>query len=181
MARRRYATAPPLPGWGPITAPQAYPRARLAGLVRWAWPITAIGGFLALVGYAMGHDDPTRSGLSDPGLLTVALAVVVVLVLTVRRAAGPRALLRTLTEYTVVGLLVLSPAGLDAGPAAKPEPRARARPPAAAPAREQAPDQAREKDRPLLIQAVEAPGNVIDWISDLWRRADQQAAPPPRR
>jgi hypothetical protein len=160
MRRRRYApvvpTAPPLRAAGPLG--------------RWAWPLLAVGGFLALVGYVLDHD-PARRGLTDRGLLTVALAAVVVAVLTVRRGAGARALLRTLAEYAAVAVLAVSLVTLGAHhPAPAPEPKAK-------------PDQ-----RAGLAVVVEAPGNVRDWLADRWREAgqrvdqqrQQQPAPPPR-
>jgi hypothetical protein len=171
MARR---TAPTLPGWGPI-APPASPRDRGAAVARWWWPALVVVGFLFLVAYVLGHDQgPGRAGPSNRGLLVVALAVVVIVVLTVRRRYGPRALLATLAEYAVVAVLVASLVALSApdAPARRGE-QGRARRPA--PARVEA--QARPTE----------PSNVIEWVVDAWRRAGEQAdrqagadpAPPP--
>jgi hypothetical protein len=71
----------------------------------------------------VAHDDPTP-GLSARGLLTIALAATVVILLTLRRGAGPGPLARTLGEYTVVFLLAV----LLAPPASAPPP---SHPPAA--------------------------------------------------
>jgi hypothetical protein len=54
MSRRRSAP-PPLPGWGPISPP-SYPRRRGGGVARWWWPAAVVVGFLALVGWVLGHD-----------------------------------------------------------------------------------------------------------------------------
>src|SRR5512133_3986979 len=100
MMRRRHA---------PAFYPTGPERVRAAGpLGRWLWPVGAVGGFLALTGYVLDHDHGPGPGLSDRGLLTVALAAAVLVILTVRRAAGGRALLRTLTEYAAVAVLAVS-------------------------------------------------------------------------
>jgi hypothetical protein len=59
-----------------------------------------------VTGFVFGHDDPTP-GLSLRGLVTIALAAVVVVLLTVRRTAGPGPLARALFEYAVVFLLAV--------------------------------------------------------------------------
>ena len=59
-----------------------------------------------MTGFVLGHDDPTP-GLSLRGLLTIALAAAVVVLLTIRRTAGPGPLTRALFEYTVVFLLAV--------------------------------------------------------------------------
>jgi hypothetical protein len=166
MSRR--PAAPMLPGWNPLGP--AYPRRRGAGLARWWWPALVTVAFLALVGYVLDHDQ-VAVGVSVRGLVAVALAAVVVAVLTVRRGAGARALLRTLAEYAAVAVLAVSLVTLGAHhPAPAPEPKAK-------------PDQ-----RAGLAVVVEAPGNVRDWLADRWREAgqrvdqqrQQQPAPPPR-
>jgi hypothetical protein len=54
--------------------------------------------------FTLTHDDPTP-GLSLRGLCTIALAAAVVVLLTLRRTAGPGPLTRALVEYTVVFVL----------------------------------------------------------------------------
>jgi hypothetical protein len=93
-------------GWAPLVdpGPASLHAARSVG--RWLWPTLAVGGFLALTGFVLGHDDPAP-GLSQRGLLTIALAAAVVVLLTIRRAAGPGPLTRALVEYAVVFLLAV--------------------------------------------------------------------------
>jgi hypothetical protein len=97
---------PHLPGWAPLVdaGPGSQYAARSVG--RWLWPTVAVTGFLALTAFVLGHDDP-NPGLSVRGLLTIALAAVVVILLTIRRAAGPGPLARALVEYAVVFLLAV--------------------------------------------------------------------------
>ena len=64
-----------------------------------------LAGFGTVVGIVLGHDDPTAPGLSTRGLATVALAALVVVLLTIHRTAGPGDLARAAAEYTVVALL----------------------------------------------------------------------------
>ena len=94
------------------------------------WPTLAVSGFLAVVAYTFGHDDPTP-GLSHRGLLTVALAAVVVVLLTIHRRYGPGSLARAVTEYAVVALLatLLAAAGgaaVDQQPTDRPTRQAQA-------------------------------------------------------
>ena len=70
-------------------------------MARWWWPTLAVAGFLAVIVYVTDHDP----GLSQRGLLTIALAAVVVVLLTIHRSAGPGLLARAVAEYTVVALL----------------------------------------------------------------------------
>jgi hypothetical protein len=92
---------PPLSGWSPLLdhGPSSL---RVAGSVaRWWWPTLTVASFLAVVAYVTGHDP----GLSNRGLLTIALAAVVIVLLTIHRTAGPGPLTRAAAEYTVVALL----------------------------------------------------------------------------
>ena len=96
---------PTLPGWAPLIDDGPLPHtARSVG--RWLWPTLATTGFLTLAGFALRHDDPAP-GLSVRGLVTIALAGLVVILLTIRRAAGPGPLARALLEYGVVFLLAV--------------------------------------------------------------------------
>jgi hypothetical protein len=174
---RRYA------GWdlplddGPL-------RLRAAGsLGRWWWPITAVAGFLVVVGYLLGHDDP-GPGLSDRGLLALALAVVLLVVLTVRRAAGPRPLARTLAEYALVALLagLLATAGADQQPTSRGEDQTGRRQATEHPADRHPPgeqaDAGAADRRPGIVRVVTG---VWGWLADLWHTASQQTnrhAPP---
>jgi len=159
-----------LPGWGPLVEPPygRRRRRRPSGLGRWLWPALVVVAFLGLVGYVLNRD-PVTAGVSGRGLVTVALAVVVLAVLTVRhRRVGARALLRTLAEYAAVAVLAVSLVTLGT---------------AEAPAHTCA--QAEDGGRPVLVVRGEACGNAWDWLADLWQRAGRQVdqhphpTPPP--
>jgi len=169
---------PPLPGWAPLVDHGPFPLQTARSVGRWWWPTVAVSGFLAVVAYTFGHDHPAY-GLSHRGLLTVALAAAVVILLTNHRRNGPGPLARAVTEYTVVALLatLLAAAGTGidqqaAGPA-KNKPNAEA---------------AGGDDRPGVLQAgatvvravtraAKAVAGAVRWLIDLWRQADQQAKP----
>jgi hypothetical protein len=134
---------------------------------RWWWPILALGGFLAVTGFILGHDDPAP-GLSTRGLLTVALAAAVVVLLTLHRRYGPGPLARALAEYAVVFLLAVLVATTGV-PLDEP----------AAPTTTQAstvPDQ-----RPALIKTIDS---FRDWLSEwrAWARTqrDRGTRPEPK-
>jgi hypothetical protein len=110
MYRSRHAGGAPSgwglpPTWGqPLDDPLPL---RAAGQVgRWLWPTLAATGFLLVTGFTLAHDDPTP-GVSARALLTIALAAAAVVLLTIRRTAGPRPLARALFEYAVVFLLAV--------------------------------------------------------------------------
>jgi hypothetical protein len=176
-----------LPGWSPLVdpGPRSLQAARSVG--RWLWPTLAVGGFLTVVAYVLGHDDPAP-GVSRRGLLMVALAAVVVVVLTVHRRYGLGPLVRALAEYALVALLAAlltgAGAGIDQQPAANatpaksgqveitPDANPKPKPKAEAPAGD---------DRPVVIRVgarvVRAVTGAVGWLVDLWRQADQQAQP----
>jgi hypothetical protein len=141
---------PQMPGWAPLvdTSPTSRHAARSVG--RWLWPTVAVTGFLAVTGFVLGHDDP-HPGMSRRGLLTIALAALVVILLTIHRRYGPWSLARALLEYAVVFLLavLLATTGLDVD-----------QPPADAEQASAAADQ-----RPALVKAIDGFG---DWLSE-WR------------
>jgi hypothetical protein len=141
---------PHLPGWAPLVDPGPVPLHTSRSVRRWLWPTVAVTGFLALTGFMLGHDDPAP-GVSRRGLLTIALAAVVVVLLTIRRAAGPGPLARALFEYAVVFLLavLLATTGVNAN-----------QPTAGAEQASTAADQ-----RPALVKTLDGFG---DWLSE-WR------------
>src|SRR4029453_16310981 len=91
----------PLPGWNPLLDHGPLP-VRIAGSVaRWWRPTLPAARFLAAAVYFPGH----APGPSQRGLLTIALAALVVVLLTIHRTAGPSRLARAAAEYTAVALL----------------------------------------------------------------------------
>ena len=161
------------PGWGPVHqtgwtplvdhGPLPLQTARSVG--RWLWPTLAVSGFLLLTGFVLGHDDPAP-GLSLRGLCTIALAAAVVILLTVRRTAGPGPLARALFEYAVVFLLavLVATTGIDLDQA-----------PAGGKQASAASDQ-----RPALVKTIDG---FRDWLSE-WRdwarkETDRRPASPP--
>jgi hypothetical protein len=177
-----------LPGWAPLIDPGPFPLQAARSVGRWLWPTLAVGGFLAVVAHTFAHDPPAP-GLSYRGLLTVALAAVVVVLLTIHRHNGLRRLSRAVAEYTVVALLatLLTAPGIGVQ-----QPTDH---PASGQARAQA---AAGDDQPAVLRAVttvlragaalvRAVTGAVRWLVNLWRRADQQAtakgeamAAPPR-
>jgi hypothetical protein len=163
---RRLGTAPgwdqPV-GWSPLIDDGPLPLRAAGSVARWWWPALATGGFLTVAGFVLGHDDPTP-GPSRRGLLTIALAAVVVVLLSIRRAAGPGPLARAMAEYALVALLagLLATTGL-------------AQPPAGASQASVAPDR-----RPALVKTLDG---FRDWLGGWWRWANQEydrrTAPPP--
>jgi hypothetical protein len=146
------------PGWDPLSDAGSLPFRAARSLARWWWPISAIVGFLAVVGYVLGHD--SGPGLSNRGWLTVVLAAVVVLLLSIHRAARggpPRApLARAVAEYAVVALLaaLLATAGAGQQPAERAEHSAGRRP-----STEQPPTAASRPSRPTPAPPTAAPGS----------------------
>jgi hypothetical protein len=120
------------PGWAPLVDPGPRPLHAARSLGRWWWPTLTVTGFLAVLVQVLDHD-PSAPGLSYRGLLTVALAAVVVVLLTIHRRSGPRWLARAVAEYATVALgrpCLPPPApSTSARPttptAARPEPRPR--------------------------------------------------------
>jgi hypothetical protein len=172
---------PHLSGWAPLVDPGPLPLQAARSIGRWLWPTLAVSGFLAVVTYTFGHDDPTP-GLSHRGLLTVALAAVVVVLLTIHRRYGPRSLARAVTEYAVVALLTTL---LAAGGGAAIDQQLTDRP-----TRVEAQAQAAAgDDQPVVLRAgaklvqgvagaARALAGAVRWLVDLWRRAGQKASPP---
>jgi hypothetical protein len=169
---------PQLPGWAPLVdhGPRPFHAARSLG--RWWWPTAAVGGFLAVLVQVLDHDHP-NPGLSARGLVTVALAAMVVVLLTVHRRYGPGPLSRALAEYTVVALLATLLAAPGVGvdqPAANSA--------ASRPARAEA---VTGEDQPVLLRAAakgiragrraaQAIAGAVRWLLNLWHKADQQVS-----
>jgi hypothetical protein len=143
-------------GWSPLIDDGPLPLRAASSVARWCWPILAVAGFLGVAGFVLGHDDPAP-GLSNRGLLTIALAAVVVTLLTIRRAAGPGPLARAMAEYAVVALLaaLLATTGVDVS-----------QPPAGTKQASVIPDR-----RPALVKAMDG---VRDWLAAWLQWADQE-------
>jgi len=181
------------PGWIPLDDPGPLPLRAANSLRRWWWPTAAIVGFLAVVGFVLGHDP--RPGLSNRSWLTITLAAVVVLLLTIHRAGRdrpPRApLARAIGEYAVVALLAV----LLATASGQPEPAERVRDVAGTRQSTERPAQRQpaEHDRRPPAERADAgtdrrPGivrvvtGVWGWLARQWHTASEQAdhsVPPP--
>jgi hypothetical protein len=180
------------PGWSPLLDHSPLPLRAANSIARWWWPILALTGFAAVTGLVLSHDHPAP-GLSTRGLVTIALAALVVVLLTLHRAAGTGPLARAVAEYTVVavlaGLLVANLGGLTqqlsnpTGPAAKTEARQ------AAPT---TPNLEADQDRPGVLRVAAAVARAVTktiravtgaagWLVDLWRQADAKTDRRPNR
>jgi hypothetical protein len=140
--------------------------------------MAAVSGFVAVVAYVAGHDDPTP-GLSHRSLLTVALAAAVVILLTVHRRYGSGSLARAVAEYAVVALLATlltagGGAAIDQQPADRPT---RAQAQAAASDDQPAVLQAGAKVVQGVTGAARAVAGAVRWLVDLWRQANHKAKP----
>jgi hypothetical protein len=152
--RIRWGQAPTgweTPGWAPLIDPGPLPIQTARSVGRWLWFTAAVGGFLTVTGFVVAHDDPAP-GLSVRGLLTVALAAAVVVLLTIRRTAGPGSLTRALFEYTVVFVLavLVATTGIPVDQAP--------------PAGDQQASAARDQ-RPALVKTLDG---FRDWLGE-WR------------
>jgi hypothetical protein len=176
----------PFPGWSPLIDNGPLPLRAASAIARWWWPLLALGSYVTVAGLVLGHDYPAP-GLSTRGLLTLALAALVMVLLTLHRAAGPGPLIQAVAEYAVVAVL----AGLlvaDLGGPAQP-PSNPATPAAKTEARQAAPSKPNleaGQDRPGVLRVAAAVARAVTktiravtgaagWLVDLWRRADQQA------
>jgi hypothetical protein len=174
------------PGWDPLGDPGPLPLRAAGSLARWWWPISAIVSFLTVVGYVLGHDP--QPGLSNRGWLTVVLAALVVILLTVHRASRgrpPRApLARALAEYAVVALLaaLLATAGAGQQPATRAEPEAGRRQLTERPDQRRQPaehaDAGAADRRPRIVRVA---AGVWGWLAELWHTAGEltdRSTPP---
>ena len=150
---------------------------------RWGWLATTVIGFLSLLIWVFRHE--RGPGLSDRGWATITLAALLLVLLSVHRAHGGRALLRAAAEYAVVAALAVLLALTTTGSLGHHAP---ATPPVQAGHASQQPTPPRHnaragdaraaQDRPGVVRAVVG---VRDWLVGLWRQATQQAdrsAPP---
>jgi hypothetical protein len=151
-------------------------------VARWWWPTLAVASFLAVAVYVTGHDP----GPSQRGLLTIALAALVVVLLTIHRTAGPSRLARAAAEYTAVALLAALLALTAAGNQQPVTPAAKGEAKHPATARAEA-----SQDRPRVLRvvagairavtrAVRAVTGAVGWLADLWRQADATTDHPNR-
>jgi hypothetical protein len=176
-------SSPQLPGWGPLVDPGPRPFQTARSLGRWLWPTLTISGFLAVVALTFAHDDPAP-GLSHRGLLTIALAALVVVLLTIHRRYGPGSLARALAEYAVVALLAVLLAAAGGGidqQSADHAPPAKAGQAKTKPATNPKTEAAAGDDRPAVIRLgatiVRAVTGAVGWLVDLWRQADPKHPP----
>jgi hypothetical protein len=144
------------PGWAPLVDPGPLPLQTARSVGRWLWFTLATGGFLAVTAFALAHDNPAP-GLSLWGLCTIALAALVVVLLTLRRSAGPGPLIRAMAEYVVVFLLAVLVATtgitLDQPPASDGKQASAA-----------------TDQRPALVKTIEG---FRDWLTE-WREWARQ-------
>jgi hypothetical protein len=172
----------PLPGWNPLLDHGPLP-VRMAGSVaRWWWPTLAVASFLTVAVYVTGHDP----GPSQRGLLTIALAALVVVLLTIHRTTGPGALARAAAEYTAVALLATMLTLTAAGNQQPTTPTAKGEAKHPATAQAEA-----NQARPWVLRvvasgiravtrAVRAVIGAAGWLADLWRQADATTDHPNR-
>jgi hypothetical protein len=181
---------PHLAGWSPLVDDGSLP-VRVAGsLARWWWPTLALAGFGAVAGFILGHDQPGPN-LSTRGLLTIALAAVVVILLSIHRAAGPARLARATAEYAVVALLAALLAlagGLDQPPS---NPTTGSATNETKQADTSTPNIKAGDDQPGVLRvaaavtrtvakAIRAVTGAVGWLVDLWRQAGATSDHPGR-
>jgi hypothetical protein len=162
----------PLPGWAPLLDHGPLPLRAAGSVARWWWPTLAVAGFGAVAVYVTGHDP----NLSQRGLLTIALAALVVVLLTIHRSAGPSRLARAAAEYTAVALLatMLTLTATGAQQPATPTAKSEANQAASAEANQDRPWAIRVAASVIraVTRAVRAVTGAAGWLVDLWRQAD---------
>ena len=174
----------PFPGWNPLVDDSPLPLRVAGSVARWWWPILALAGFGTVAGLVFSHDHPAP-GLSTRGLLTITLAALAVVLLTLHRAAGPWPLTRALAEYAVIAvlasLLVTDLGGVYQPPSNSTGSSAKAEASKAAPDK---PNLEAGQDQPGVLRvaaavaravtkAIRAVTGAAGWLVDLWRQADQ--------
>jgi len=180
------------PGWSPLMDDSPLPLRVAGSVARWWWPILALAGFGTVASLVFSHDHPAP-GLSTRGLVTITLAALVVVLLTLHRAAGPWPLTRALAEYAVIAvlasLLVTDLGGVYQPPSNSTGSSAKAEASKAAPDK---PNLEAGQDQPGVLRvaaavaravtkAIRAVTGAAGWLVDLWRRADQQTDRHPGR
>jgi hypothetical protein len=177
------------PGWTPLVDHGPLPLRVAGSVARWWWPILALAGFGAVAGLVLGHDHPAGPGLSTRRLVTIALAALVVVLLTLHRTAGPGPLARAVTEYAVVALLAGLLVGVNQPPSNPATSAAKTEAKQAAPAK---PNLEAGQDQPGVIRfaaavaravtkAIRAVTGAAGWLIDLWRQADAKTDRRPSR
>ena len=181
----------PFPGWNPLIDNGPLAVRAASAVARWWWPILALASFGAVAGLVLGHDHPTP-GLSTRGLVTIALAALVVVLLTLHRATGPGPLARAVAEYAVVavlaGLLVADLGNLDQPP---PNPTGSSAKAEARQATRATPNLEAGQHRPGVLRVAAAVARAVTktiravtgaagWLVDLWRQADAKTDHPSR-
>jgi hypothetical protein len=99
------------PMWAPQWDALVEPRGRSRGL----WVLVAGSALVCVASWVLTHDTTPGVGLSLRSWLTLALAALVVVLLSAYRAAGLRLLLRAVGEYTAVAVLAMLLATSSAG------------------------------------------------------------------
>jgi hypothetical protein len=178
----------PFPAWNPLVDHGPLPLRAASTLARWWWPLLALAGFATVAGLVLGHNP--GPGLSTRGLVTITLAALVVVLLTIHRAAGPGPLTRAVAEYAVVailaGLLITDVGGLVQPPSDPTTPAAKAEARQAARAK---PNLEAGQDGPGVLRVAAAVARAVTkviravtgaagWLLDLWRQADQPSRSP---
>jgi len=87
--------------WAPQWEAFTEPRGRGRGL----WVLVAGSALVCVLSWVLTHDTAPGVGLSLRSWLTLALAALVVVLLSAYHAAGLRLLLRAVAEYTAVAVL----------------------------------------------------------------------------
>ena len=145
------------PGWSPLLDDGPAPLQAARSVGRWLWPTLAVAGFGAVASFVLRYDDPAP-GVSQRGLCTIALAALVVTLLTIHRRYGPGSLARALAEYAVVFLLavLVATTGVDLDQAPTGDNQASAVP----------------DHRPAVVRVIDG---ARDWLG-AWRQwADQES------
>jgi hypothetical protein len=175
------------PGWSPLVDDGPLPLRAANAIARWWWPILALAGFGTVAGLVLTHDHPVP-GLSTRGLVTIAFAALVVVLLTLHRAAGPGRLSRAVAEYAVVAVLAGLLVGVDQPPSNSATPAAETEGRQATLAKS---NLEAGQDRPAVLRVAAAVARAVTktiraltgaagWLVDLWRQASQHTDRPGR-